>query len=150
MAHDFKKFPELSSGQMGIYYWDSPHKQITENFHATVIRVKDGDTIQVTTDFRDFDFPIRFAKIAAPEKHEEGGQRAKSWLTEVLLGEEVEVEIDADNRTGKFGRILGEIIHNGININYQLVDLGYSEAWDKRQPALLPEFGSQIAEGRWF
>ena len=45
MPHDFKLFPELTNSQMQIYYWDSPHKQITKNFMAKVLRVKDGDTI---------------------------------------------------------------------------------------------------------
>ena len=56
MAHDFKRYPELTNAQMGLYYFDSPHQQIAEDFWAKVIRVKDGDTIQVSCNFRDFDF----------------------------------------------------------------------------------------------
>jgi len=51
MAHDFKKFPELTNNQMQIYYFESPHKQITEDFKARVVDVHDGDTIKVEVDF---------------------------------------------------------------------------------------------------
>ena len=57
-THDFKRFPELTNGQMGLYYFDSPHKQIAENFFAKVVKVSDGDTIRVKADFRDFNFLV--------------------------------------------------------------------------------------------
>ena len=37
MVHDFKAFPELTNSQMDLYYWDSPHKQITDDFDAVVV-----------------------------------------------------------------------------------------------------------------
>ena len=73
MAHDFKRYPELTNNQMNFYYFDSPHQQIAEDFDAKVVKVTDGDTIRVTTDFRDFDFPIRFSNIMAAETDEKGG-----------------------------------------------------------------------------
>ncbi len=117
MAHDFKRFPELTNRQMQLYYFDSPHQQITENFEAKVVKVTDGDTIRVETEFRDFTFPIRFANIAAPELNEEGGKQSQSWLEDQILGEEVTVLVNNRNRVEKWGRLLGEIIHMGININ---------------------------------
>jgi len=117
MAHNFKLFPELTNSQMEFYYWDSPHKQILEDFPAKVIRVIDGDTIEVETDFRDFKFPIRFANTAAPELDEEGGLESKNWLETQILNEEVMILIDPKHRVGKFGRILGEVLFLGMNIN---------------------------------
>ena len=117
MAHDFKKFPELTNNQMIFYYFDSPHQQITENFEAEVVDVHDGDTIRVKTDFRDFAFPIRFLNIQAPELDESGGKESKKWLENLILGENIIVEIDNRNRVGKWGRLLGNIILEGININ---------------------------------
>ena len=69
----------------------SPHKQLIEDFVAKVVRVKDGDTIQVTMQDRDFDFPIRLAKIAAPELDEVGGSRSQKFLEKQILGEYVEI-----------------------------------------------------------
>lgn len=80
MTHDFKLWPELSNRQMEMYYWQSPHKQITESFKAYVVRVIDGDTLRVRWKERDFDFPVRLINCAAPELDEKGGKESKSWL----------------------------------------------------------------------
>ncbi len=125
MAHDFKAFPELSNNQMQFYYFDSPHKQMVEPFEAKVVRVKDGDTVQVTTQDRDFDFPIRLARIASPEIDEQGGRASQRWLESELLGEDVHIVLDR-KRVGKWGRLLGEIFHIGRNMNNISLDLGYS------------------------
>ena len=37
MAHDFKKWPELRNSQMALYYFESPHRQITEDFDYILI-----------------------------------------------------------------------------------------------------------------
>ena len=116
MAHDFKRFPELTNNQMGMYYFDSPHQQIAEDFWATVVRVKDGDTIQVKADFRDFTFPVRFSNILAAELNEKGGRESQSWLEGQILGEEVEIVINKNNRVGKWGRILGQVKHQGFDM----------------------------------
>jgi len=116
MAHDFKRFPELTNSQMGFYYFDSPHKQIAEDFWARVIRVIDGDTIRVKCNFRDFDFPIRFSNIMAAELNEKGGRESKAWLESQILNEEVEIIVNPKNRVGKWGRLLGQIKHKGFDI----------------------------------
>ncbi len=125
MAHDFKLFPELTNSQMDFYYWDSPHKQIFKDFFAKVVRIIDGDTIEVRWDERDFDFPVRFLDTDALELGE-GGEMAKSWLEKRILNEEVEIVIDPFNRVGRWGRILGEVMHNGMSINEESVLLGYA------------------------
>ena len=117
MTHDFKKYPELTNAQMQLYYFQSPHKQITDNFKAVVVKVTDGDTIRVETDFRDFNFPIRFSKIAAPELNEKGGEESQRWLEKQIMGEEIEIMMDPNNRVEKWGRLLGEVMHGGFNIN---------------------------------
>jgi len=120
MAHDFKNYPELANSQMQIYYFDSPHKQIIEDFEAKVIKVTDGDTIRVTVDFRDFDFPIRMLNIDAPEMNEGGGE-AKKWLTSRILGENIEVKMDEKQRVGKWGRLLGTIFFQGMDIGEEML-----------------------------
>ncbi len=123
--HDFKAFPELTNTQMQFYYFDSPHKQMVEPFNAKVVRVKDGDTIQVTTEERDFDFPIRLARIAAPELDEVGGLASQKFLAKEILGEDVEIVLTR-GRVGKWGRLLGEINFLGLNLNTQSLEQGYS------------------------
>ena len=123
--HDFKRFPELTNNQMQFYYFDSPHKQLIEDFVAKVVRVKDGDTIQVTMQDRDFDFPIRLAKIAAPELDEVGGSRSQKFLEREILGEYVEVVLTRQ-RVEKWGRLLAEVVHIGRNLGDISLELGYS------------------------
>ena len=118
MPHDFKRFPELTNSQMNFYYWDSPHKQITEGFIGKVIKVTDGDTIRLETNFRDFLTTVRFAFINAPEMSE-GGKESKAWLENRLMNKEVYIKVDPYNRVGKWGRIIGEVFSDGININYE-------------------------------
>ena len=133
--HDFKKFPELTTHQMQFYYFDSPHRQILEDFRAKVVKVIDGDTIKVKWDERDFDFRVRFSNIAAPEM-DEGGRDSKQWLEKEILNEEIDILINPKMRVGKWGRILGEVLHRGLNINELSLQLNYSvpfgsvESWD--------------------
>jgi endonuclease YncB( thermonuclease family) len=138
MVHDFKKFPELTNSQMELYYFQSPHKQIVEDFRADVVKVTDGDTITVRTTFRDFDFPVRFLNNNAPELNENGGKESKSWLEGLILGKEVDILIDPNQRVGKFGRILGTIMHRGIELNEQSIREGFATTFENRREGQLP------------
>ena len=122
--HDFKNFPELTDGQMIFYYFQSPHEQLTHNFFAIVTSVHDGDTITVETEGRDFKFPIRLARIDAPEMKDRGGEESRDWLRERILNKKVEVRINPRNRVEKFGRLLGDIIIDGISMSEESVRSG--------------------------
>lgn len=99
-------------------------------------RVVDGDTVDAHIDLG-FGLSlfkrIRLYGINAPETrtkdiHEkERGLVSKKYLTEMLLINDGEfiVETKKDD-TGKYGRLLGTIIVDGININEQMVNLGYA------------------------
>lgn len=125
MGHDFKRFPELTNSQMEFYYLESPHKQITEDFSARVVRVIDGDTIILDWQERNFNFPVRFLNINAPEMSE-GGEESRKWLETQVLGLEVDVKIDIKQRVGKYGRLLGTIFADGINILNESLSLEFS------------------------
>ena len=133
MAFDFKRFPELRNSQMDMYYFDSPHQQIAEDFDAKVVKVIDGDTIRVTTSFRDFDFPIRFSNILAPELNERGGVKSRNRLKELIEGELIEVMINKKNRVGKYGRLLGEIRHKGFDVGELMILEGFAINLDDEQ-----------------
>ena len=143
MAHDFKRFPELTNSQMQIYYFESPHKQITESFIGKVIKVSDGDTIRITCDFRDFDFPVRFAELAAPERNERGGLESQSWLENQILGKEVEV-IPTKMRVEKWGRLLANIIHLGQDMSQLSIDTGHAVSWKDRESSSIPNFNIEL------
>lgn len=132
MAHDFKAFPELTNNQMQFYYFDSPHTQITEDIRARVVKVHDGDTITVQWRGRSFNFPVRFANISAPELNESGGHEAQSWLEEQILGEEVLLEL-APSRVEKWGRLLANVIHHGMDVGEQEIWSGHATTWEDRK-----------------
>ncbi|KKL83393.1 hypothetical protein LCGC14_1975180 [marine sediment metagenome] len=126
MAHDFKRFPELTNNQMQIYYWNSPHKQILEDFWGKVVKVTDGDTINVKWSEREKPIRVRFIGTAAPELDEEGGIESRNWLEKQIMDEYVQIGIDPKLRVEKWGRILGRIFNMGIDINQQSMELGFA------------------------
>jgi len=144
MPHDFKLFPELTNRQMQIYYFESPHRQITEDFRARVMKVTDGDTIRVRWEGRDFDFPIRFLNNAAPELNEKGGVESQAWLEQRILGKEVEIHINPKTRVEKWGRLLGAVYVGGSNVGEESIFLGHSVAWEDRAEGLIPNFAKEI------
>jgi endonuclease YncB( thermonuclease family) len=143
-GHDFERFPELTDSQMQFYYFESPHKQITESFKATVTRVIDGDTIQVKWVDRDFEFPVRFIETAAPESGEPGGKQSKEWLRELIEKREVEIIIDQHKRVGKYGRILGRILSGGLDVNNESVRAGKSVPFSEREEKVFPDFANTL------
>jgi len=134
MVHDFKKFPELTNNQMGIYYMESPHKQLLEDFTAKVVKVTDGDTIRVEIPERNFSFPIRMSKIAAPELNERGGVASQRFLSNFILGEYVDIKL-TKSRVEKWGRLLAAVVFMGIDLSRASVDAGYSVPWEQRERA---------------
>lgn len=134
--HDFKRFPELTNNQMGLFYFDSPHQQIAEDFDAKVVKVVDGDTIRVEVGFRDFDFPIRISNLLAPEMNEKDGERSRNRLRSLIEGQVVEIIIDKLNRVGKYGRLLGEVRHKGFDVGLQMIDEGFAISLDEEQPGI--------------
>jgi endonuclease YncB( thermonuclease family) len=148
MAHDFKKFPELTKRQMELYYFESPHKQITEDFRAYVVKVTDGDTIRVITEFRDFDFPIRILDMDAPEMNEPGGKETKDWLSQRILNEEVDI-IMTSNRVDKYGRLLGKLFYRGMNMAEMMIVLGLAKTFVGRTEGELPNLNKELAVERW-
>jgi len=129
---------------MEIYYFESPHRQITENFSATVTKVHDGDTITLRWSERDFEFPLRLSNIAAPEiggkKGEEtGGKESQEFLEKRILGKTVDIVINPNNRVEKWGRLLGNVIETGIDVGEESILLGFSQTWENVGEGNIPE-----------
>ena len=140
--HDFKNFPELTNRQMEIFYFDSPHKQITEDFRARVVKVIDGDTIRVKWEERSFNFPIRLANLAAPEMKEAGGLESQKWLAEKILGKDVDIVLSPE-RVEKWGRLLAYVIDGGINMSEESRMFGMAQNWEERG-SFIPNFEIEL------
>lgn len=148
IEHDFKNFPELSNTQLEEFGFQSPHKQITEDFFATVIKVHDGDTITLRTDFRDFDFPLRLLGIDSPEMNA-GGEEARDWLRNQILDKKVDIKIDRENRVGKYGRLLGRVMSGGIDMGDAELILGYATTFGMRREGQLPNINKELSVEQW-
>lgn len=135
---------------MGLYYLESPHKQITSDFWGVVTKVVDGDTIRVATDFRDFDTVVRLIRTNAPELNEPGGHDSQSWLEDQILGESVLIKVDPKERVGKWGRILGTIIHQGLDINKASISLGWATTFEGRNEGKIPDINKIFRMEQWF
>ncbi len=149
MEHDFINYPELTNKQIETMGFISPHKQIIDNFNATVVKVHDGDTITLRTEFRDFDFPLRFLDIDAPEMNA-GGEVARDWLRNRILDEVVQILINFKNRVDKYGRLLGHVFHMGMDVGDEQLRRGLAVPFDQRGEAELPNLHKMFSIKQWF
>ena len=107
------------------------------HYQATVDRIVDGDTIDVTLDLG-FDIyhrgRVRFHGINAPESRtrdaveKAAGLAAKRYVDDWVKAHDHKVIIQTtlDDR-GKFGRILGRILNGaGECLNDEMVSLGHA------------------------
>lgn len=147
--HDYKNYPELSNSQLETMGLSSPHKQITEDFEAVVVKVHDGDTVTLQAEFRDFLFPLRLLDVDAPEMSE-GGAVTRDWLRERLLGEKVKILINPLNRVGKYGRLLGKIFHCGMNVADEMIYLGLVAQFGMKKEGEIPNANKFFALRQWF
>ena len=148
IIHDFEKFPELSNSQINEFGLLSPHEQIIADFFAFVVKVTDGDTVRLSTTFRDFDFPLRFLDIDAPELNE-GGEASKQWLVNRIEGAEVQIQIDPDNRIDKYGRLLGRVIHGGVDVGQEELFLGLAKPFTARDEGKFPIIEKEFDLHKW-
>ena len=148
--HDFAKYPELTNPQLQEMPFSSPHVQITDDFYAKVVKIHDGDTITVETDFRDFKFPIRFLDIDAPELNTgTPGEKARDYVKARLLNEQVQIRIDQKNRVDKYGRLLGRIFHRGTDVGTDELMLGLASPFNRRREGEIPSFNKELRIEKW-
>jgi len=104
-------------------------------YSAELDRVVDGDTVDLWVDlgFRMWSHQrFRLAGLDAPEIRgieKAQGARSKKWLLEALeSANEIEV---VSQKTGKYGRWLGILYADGVDINDDMVALGYAVEQDQ-------------------
>tara|TARA_Y100000114_G_scaffold52879_1_gene48266 strand:+ start:854 stop:1291 length:438 start_codon:yes stop_codon:yes gene_type:complete len=104
-----------------------------------VTKVVDGDTIDVIIDLG-FDIMyksrVRLFGIDTPESRtrdlveKKYGLMSKDFLKDKLKNaEKIVIKTHKGEETGKFGRILGEIFCDNVNINQQMCDVGHAVAY---------------------
>jgi micrococcal nuclease len=104
-------------------------------YRAYVVSVYDGDSIRcdITLGFGIclHNEPIRLAGINTPEirgEEREQGLVARDRLRELILGKYIILRTKKDEK-GKYGRLLGTIYLDSVDINAQLVSEGLAEVY---------------------
>jgi micrococcal nuclease len=90
------------------------------DFKAEVIRVLDGDTIEVLHGKKPE--RIRLYGIDCPEKGQAFGQKAKQATSSLLFGKDVRIE---SHGRDKHRRTLGTVFDGDLNVNQELVKEGW-------------------------
>ena len=99
-------------------------------------KIIDGDTFDCILDLG-FDVlleaRVRMAGIDTPESRtrdlieKQFGLASKEYLIECIdSAEDVIVKTELDNEKGKFGRILGTVYLDGVNVNEKMIEDGYA------------------------
>jgi micrococcal nuclease len=107
-------------------------------YSARVIRVLDGDTVDVEIDLG-LDIAtharIRLAGLNAAEMSTPSGEPARKHLEELLAaaGSPVTIRTQKDRRE-KYGRYLGTFLRTGggLDVNASMVADGFAKVWDGR------------------
>jgi len=79
--------------------------------------VVDGDTLDIN------DIRIRLALVDTPERGQDGYKEAREFVKNLCLNKKGEVDIDDGQRRGdRYGREIGVVYCDGINVNKALVE----------------------------
>ena len=98
-------------------------QEIQREFSGKVIEIIDGDTIEVLENNNPV--RIRLAEIDCPESHQDFGQKAKTFTSELAFDKNVKVLVKDIDR---YGRTVAEIIlPDGRSLNRELISAGL--AW---------------------
>lgn len=108
-------------------------------YSCTVERVVDGDTIDVVLDLG-FDIlyksRVRLYGIDTPESRTRNldekarGKMAAAFLKDAIdNGTKIVIQTKLKDSRGKFGRVLGDVVVDGININQSMVDNYHAAAY---------------------
>ena len=122
------------------WFWkaDDPPRKKNKEKRYQVIRVYDGDTLQVGKDNQRI--IIRMAGIDAPETGFEGrpgqpySRKAKHYLEKWVKHEKILIK---GYGKGGYGRQLAEVFVDSTNINLEMIRAGYAEVYSGKLPETL-------------
>ncbi|MBX7242822.1 MAG: thermonuclease family protein [Bacteroidia bacterium] len=128
---------------------DNPVQPPKEKIKGKVIKIKDGDTLEIL-DSLNIKHTIRLAHIDAPEKNQDYGTISKNYLGELCFTQIVIVEKTDTDRNGRW---IGVVWLSGKNINLEMVKAGmawhYKEYSKDATYALAEEQARKAKAGLW-
>lgn len=98
---------------------------------AKVIDVYDGDTITIAMwiGLQRFSFKLRLYGIDTPEIRSPDKEKAiiaRDYLKNIILHKKIKINFYKEE---KYGRLLGTVFYNNININDHLIEKGYAKKY---------------------
>ncbi len=110
-----------------LVFSPTAHSEVHAVITGKVVNVADGDTITIV-DRNKSQHIIRLYGIDTPEKGQAFGNAAKKFTSTLAYNKTAEVTAyDID----KYGRTVGVVMVNGININQSIIESGF--AWQYRK-----------------
>ena len=100
----------------GIFYYQITGDIVVGNSHEFVVRVIDGDTLELETGQK-----VRLKGINTPEKSEWLDAEATEFVSELVENRSVEIE---NHGFDKYGRILAYVFVGGRNLNREILERG--------------------------
>jgi len=96
-----------------------------------VIKIIDGDTIDIL--YHNKKERVRLLRINTPERDEGKYLQAKKALENLVGGRKIRLEFEIPGKIerGVYGRILAYILVGNVNVNVEMVRLGWSQFWTK-------------------
>ena len=94
--------------------------------NLAIKKIVDGDTVHVY--FQEEVYKIRLTEIDAPERDQPYGTHSTEYLKDLLKQGRVDVDISG---TDRYGRKLGRLYWQGMDINRELVSAGYAWVYDQ-------------------
>ena len=107
-----------------LIFSNSCFSEYLENL--TIKKVVDGDTVHVF--YQGEIYKIRLTEIDAPERDQPYGSNSTEYLKSLLKDGKVDVDISG---TDRYGRKLGRLYWQGMDINRELVSAGYAWVYDQ-------------------
>lgn len=108
---------------LALIIFISPVTYAAQSFDAKVVKVIDGDTVQVLDD-QNTNIRIRLYGIDAPESKQAYGQKSKQALSGAIVSKTVTID---NHGNDIYNRMLGTVWSEGYDINASMVASGY--AW---------------------
>jgi endonuclease YncB( thermonuclease family) len=89
---------------------------------GNVTNIVDGDTLDVNG------IRVRLSLVDTPERGHIGFKQAKDFVSTLCLGKKGELDVDDGQRRGdRYGREIGIVFCNGVNLNEELMNKGFAK-----------------------
>ncbi len=106
---------------LGVLFLFISFEIFSEEFTGKVVSISDGDTIKVLNS-ENRQIKVRLFEIDAPEMSQSFGKKSKSKLSDLIFKKNVKVVFSEKDQ---FGRTLGIIYLDGLNINEEMIRTGF-------------------------